>query len=62
MIVVADGGTIEIHGQKKLPWTKLVRTVPKLSNKNGLLYDHKVCVWCTLMASVNKITRGLNSS
>lgn len=44
-IVVADGGTIEIHGQKKLPWTKLTRTLPKLSAKNGILFDHIVCIY-----------------
>lgn len=43
-IVVADGGTMEIHGKKKLPWTKLTRTVPKLTDKNGILFDHRVGV------------------
>lgn len=42
VIVVADGGTIEIHGQKKLPWTKLTRTLPKLTGKNGMLFEHQV--------------------
>jgi hypothetical protein len=42
VIVVAEGGTIEIHGQPKLPWTKLTKTVPVLSKKTGIIFDHIV--------------------
>ncbi|XP_067664214.1 cell surface hyaluronidase-like [Haliotis asinina] len=40
-IGVAPGGTLELHGREKLSWTKLTRTLPKLTSSNGLHYDHK---------------------
>ncbi|XP_046576514.1 LOW QUALITY PROTEIN: cell surface hyaluronidase-like [Haliotis rubra] len=39
-IGVAPGGTLEMHGEEKLPWTKLTKTLPKLDASHGLLYDH----------------------
>ncbi|ESO83722.1 hypothetical protein LOTGIDRAFT_168965 [Lottia gigantea] len=39
-IGVAPGGTLELHGDQKLSWTKLVRTIPKLDYHNGLIYSH----------------------
>ncbi|XP_046367425.2 cell surface hyaluronidase-like [Haliotis rufescens] len=39
-IGVAPGGTLELHGQEKLPWTKLTNTLPKLDVNHGLMYDH----------------------
>ncbi|XP_069120192.1 cell surface hyaluronidase-like [Argopecten irradians] len=35
---VANGGTLEIHGKKKLAWTKLTHTVPRLQTTNGLVF------------------------
>ncbi|XP_046566225.1 cell surface hyaluronidase-like, partial [Haliotis rubra] len=40
-IGVAPGGTLELHGREKLSWTKLTRTLPKLTSANGLHYEHK---------------------
>ncbi|XP_060081443.1 protein DDB_G0287365-like [Ylistrum balloti] len=37
-IGVASGATLEIHGRKKLGWTKLTKTVPRLDKTNGLVY------------------------
>ncbi|XP_069115544.1 cell surface hyaluronidase-like [Argopecten irradians] len=37
-IGVDDGATLEIHGRKKLGWTKLDKTVPRLNKTNGLVY------------------------
>ncbi|XP_033732709.1 cell surface hyaluronidase-like isoform X2 [Pecten maximus] len=36
---VDDGGTLEIHGKKKLAWTKLAQTVPRLEKTNGLIFS-----------------------
>ncbi|XP_060076275.1 cell surface hyaluronidase-like, partial [Ylistrum balloti] len=36
---VDNGGTLEIHGKKKLSWTKLTRTVPRLQKTNGLVFS-----------------------
>ncbi|XP_060069788.1 cell surface hyaluronidase-like [Ylistrum balloti] len=36
---VDNGGTLEIHGKKKLAWTKLTRTVPRLQKTNGLVFS-----------------------
>ncbi|ESO94034.1 hypothetical protein LOTGIDRAFT_228688 [Lottia gigantea] len=40
-IGIAPGGTLEIHGEKKLSWTKLTKTVPKLIPSNGLVFNHQ---------------------
>ncbi|XP_033758561.1 cell surface hyaluronidase-like [Pecten maximus] len=37
-IGVDNGATLEIHGRKKLGWTKLEQTVPRLNKTNGLVY------------------------
>ena len=42
VILVASGGTLELHGQEKLSWTKLNKTVTKVDNSEALLYDHMV--------------------
>ncbi|OWF51488.1 transmembrane protein 2-like [Mizuhopecten yessoensis] len=39
-IGVDAGGTLEIHGKKKLAWTKLTKSLPRLQAGNGLLYTH----------------------
>ncbi|KAL3861903.1 hypothetical protein ACJMK2_007916 [Sinanodonta woodiana] len=39
-ILVKSGGTLEVHGKKKLSWTKLGGTLRKLSKSNGIIYDH----------------------
>ncbi|KAK7491692.1 hypothetical protein BaRGS_00017145 [Batillaria attramentaria] len=39
-IAVSQGGTLELHGEDKLSWTKLTRTVDKLANDPGLHYEH----------------------
>ncbi|KAL3861897.1 hypothetical protein ACJMK2_007911 [Sinanodonta woodiana] len=41
-ILVKRGGTLEVHGKKKLSWSKLDGTLEKLSKLNGILYDHRV--------------------
>ncbi|KAL3861720.1 hypothetical protein ACJMK2_007744 [Sinanodonta woodiana] len=41
-ITVKSGGTLEVHGKRKLSWTKLNGTLPKLTKSNGILYDHSV--------------------
>ncbi|KAK7094558.1 cell surface hyaluronidase-like [Littorina saxatilis] len=40
-IGVAPGGTLELHGEDKLSWTKLTATVHKLRYNSGLHYEHK---------------------
>ena len=42
VLLVASGGTLELHGRKKLSWTKLSKTIPKIQNSQELLYDHMV--------------------
>ena len=42
VLLVADGGTLELHGKKKLSWTKLSKTVKKIENTDSILYDHLV--------------------
>ena len=42
VLMVDEGGTLELHGKKKLSWTKLNRTAHKLENTGDLLYDHIV--------------------
>lgn len=42
VLLVASGGTLELHGRKKLSWTKLTKTVQKIENSGQLLYDHLV--------------------
>ena len=42
VLLVASGGTLELHGRKKLSWTKLSKTIPKIDNSEELLYDHLV--------------------
>ena len=42
VLLVASGGTLELHGRKKLSWTKLDKTVRKVDNSDALLYDHIV--------------------
>ena len=42
VLLVASGGTLELHGRKKLSWTKLSKTIPKIHNSQELLYDHMV--------------------
>ncbi|XP_069120731.1 cell surface hyaluronidase-like [Argopecten irradians] len=39
-IGVDAGGTLEIHGKKKVAWTKLTKTLPRLETGNGLLYTY----------------------
>ncbi|KAK7098320.1 cell surface hyaluronidase-like [Littorina saxatilis] len=40
-IAVAEGATIEIHGRKKTPWTRLAQTIKPLSDLPcAFLYDH----------------------
>jgi hypothetical protein len=41
-VLVANGGTLEIHGKPKLSWTKLTSTVPILTKTNGVIFDHLV--------------------
>ncbi|KAL3861721.1 hypothetical protein ACJMK2_007745, partial [Sinanodonta woodiana] len=41
-ITVKSGGTLEVHGKRKLSWTKLNGTLPKLTKSNGIIYDHNV--------------------
>jgi hypothetical protein len=43
VLLVRAGGTLEIHGSKKLPWTKLGNTAPKLENSPGFKAVVKVC-------------------
>ncbi|KAL8580665.1 hypothetical protein ACOMHN_004707 [Nucella lapillus] len=39
---VGNGGTMEIHGQQKLPWTKLAHTIPAAADVScAFLYDHQ---------------------
>ncbi|XP_076451163.1 cell surface hyaluronidase CEMIP2-like [Babylonia areolata] len=39
---VDDGGTLEVHGEDKLPWTKLAHTVPAARDVPcAALYDHQ---------------------
>ncbi|KAJ8300466.1 hypothetical protein KUTeg_021985 [Tegillarca granosa] len=40
-IGVDYGGTLEIHGEEKLSWTKLNKTLPKIKLGDGVLYHHK---------------------
>ncbi|KAK3087473.1 hypothetical protein FSP39_006382 [Pinctada imbricata] len=47
-IGVEQGGVLELHGDERLSWTKLNRTVPKVSKKYGILFHHKAC------SSINK--------
>ena len=42
VLLVSSGGTLELHGKKKLGWTKLSKTANKLENSGHLLYDHLV--------------------
>lgn len=37
-----QGGTLELHGRDKLSWTKLTKTVTKLSVGEGLYFKHQV--------------------
>lgn len=39
------GGTLEIHGVEKTPWTKLTKTLPKLDADNGLILQHSVSLY-----------------
>ncbi|KAK3583428.1 hypothetical protein CHS0354_025548 [Potamilus streckersoni] len=41
-IIVNNGGILEVHGKRKLSWTKLNGTLEKLSKSNGIIYDHSV--------------------
>lgn len=41
-ICVDQGGTLELHGRDKLSWTKLTKTVTKLSVGEGLYFKHQV--------------------
>ena len=41
-IGVDEGGTLEIHGEDRVSWTKLNQTVPKLTLGHGYLHKHKV--------------------
>ncbi|XP_070200699.1 cell surface hyaluronidase CEMIP2-like [Littorina saxatilis] len=41
VILVREGATLEIHGQKKTPWTKLAQTTKPVSNYPcAFVYDH----------------------
>ncbi|XP_033732108.1 cell surface hyaluronidase-like [Pecten maximus] len=40
-IGVDSGGILELHGREKVSWTKLNRTVPKLTQGHGYVYSHK---------------------
>ncbi|XP_063436803.1 uncharacterized protein LOC134718239 [Mytilus trossulus] len=40
-ICVDQGGTLELHGRDKLSWTKLTKTVTKLSVGQGLYFKHQ---------------------
>ena len=42
VVLVASGGTLELHGKRKLSWTKLNKTAEKTENTDHLLYDHLV--------------------
>ena len=42
VVLVASGGTLELHGKRKLSWTKLNTTAEKTENTDHLLYDHLV--------------------
>ena len=42
VVLVASGGTLELHGKRKLSWTKLDKTAEKTENTDNLLYDHLV--------------------
>ena len=42
--MVDEGGTLELHGKKKLSWTKLSKTAQKLENSGEILYDHLVSI------------------
>ena len=42
VLLVASGGTLELHGRKKLSWTKLSKTIEKLENTDNIVYDHLV--------------------
>ncbi|KAL3861031.1 hypothetical protein ACJMK2_007122 [Sinanodonta woodiana] len=41
-IIVNNGGILEVHGKRKLSWTKLDGTLQKLTKSNGIIYDHSV--------------------
>ncbi|KAK3583750.1 hypothetical protein CHS0354_022782 [Potamilus streckersoni] len=41
-IIVKSGGILEVHGKRKLSWTKLDGTLQKLTKVNGIIYDHRV--------------------
>ena len=41
-IAVDMGGTLVLHGEDRLSWTKLTKTLHKLSPENGILFHHKV--------------------
>ena len=43
VLLVRAGGTLEVHGSKKLPCTKLENTAPKLENSPGFKAVVKVC-------------------
>lgn len=45
VILVKNGGTLEIHGKRKLPWTKISRTLEP-SSSGQIYFEHKVRI-CT---------------
>ena len=37
VLLVKSGGTLEIHGERRLPWTKLAQTAPRLQEVPDIL-------------------------
>ncbi|KAL8565393.1 hypothetical protein ACOMHN_029088 [Nucella lapillus] len=44
VILIRDGGTIEMHGAEQKSWTKLAATIPPVSSLCDVVFDIQVCV------------------
>ena len=41
VLLVREGGTLELHGKKKTSWTRLAQSIPRLSDLPcPFVYDH----------------------
>ncbi|KAL4222901.1 Hemicentin-1 [Mactra antiquata] len=55
-ILVDAGGTLEVHGEPRLPWTKITETLNPLSDTTaGIMYDHAVSQYVTENDWVNGV-------
>ena len=61
--MVVDNGTLEMHGQKKMSWTKLAHTIPPAQQFTcGLIYEHEVYTTTTTTTTTTNNNNNNNNN